>query len=99
MDENIDTIERTEHKVKQPNLYVVRLLNDDFTPFDFVIALLIEVFHKSMEEAQAITADIHKSGSGTVGIYTRDIAETKVQIVARTARAHEHPLQATIDQA
>lgn len=98
-DNNTDTIEREDVEVKQPNLYTVRLMNDDFTPMNFVIAVLMQIFRKSQEDAEKITMAVHNDGSAIVGIYTRDIAETKVQLVVRNARAHQHPLVAEVEPA
>ncbi|MBF0185267.1 MAG: ATP-dependent Clp protease adapter ClpS [Magnetococcales bacterium] len=82
----------TELDKREPPLYKVLLLNDDFTPMDFVVELLMKFFQKSMEDSVRIMLSVHHHGSGLCGIYPRDIAETKVVQVNRYARDHSHPL-------
>lgn len=84
-------------KIKLPNLYRVILHNDDKTPFDFVIELLIVIFGKNRVEANEITMEVHTKGSAVVGIYSKDIAETKVNQVVRAASQYEYPLKATYE--
>ena len=91
-----ETKETTE--LKEPKKYKVYLLNDDFTTMDFVVDILCDVFHKSYEEAVNIMLMIHKQGKGLCGIYTYEIAETKVDQVHRLARAHQFPLKATMEE-
>ena len=67
-------------------------MNDDYTPMDFVATLLMEVFHKSPEEAKVITMQVHEQGKGIAGVYTREIAETKAIKSVITARKYQHPL-------
>jgi len=91
-----ETREITE--LKEPKKYKVYLLNDDYTTMDFVVDVLCEVFHKTYEEAVNIMLTIHKQGKGLCGIYTYEIAETKVDQVHKLARAHEFPLRATMEE-
>ena len=92
----VETKETTE--LKEPKKYKVFLLNDDYTTMDFVVDVLCEVFHKTYEEAVNIMLTIHKQGKGLCGVYTYEIAETKVDQVHRLARAHEFPLRATMEE-
>ncbi|BCD67533.1 ATP-dependent Clp protease adapter ClpS [Nitratiruptor sp. YY09-18] len=85
-------------ELKEPKKYKVFLLNDDYTTMDFVVDVLCEIFHKTYEEAVNIMLKIHKEGKGLCGVYTYEIAETKVDQVHRLARAHEFPLKATMEE-
>lgn len=87
-----DLLTRTKAKAKLPRLYSVVLLNDDFTPADFVARLLVEMFAKTTEEAISLAMEVHRKGRGIAGTYTRDIAETKVSRAVDAARAAGHPL-------
>jgi len=89
-----DTIleEKTKQRFKEPSKYKVLVFNDDFTPMDFVIALFMTVFHKTKEQAVALTMAIHKEGSAVAGIYSHEIAEQKVNDSTTLARGHGHPL-------
>ncbi len=89
---------RTRPKIKKPNLYRVILLNDDYTPMNFVIDILIEIFHKTIDEATAITFSVHHLGAGECGIYTYEIAEEKVSQVIDRARSEQHPLQCIMEK-
>lgn len=84
-------------KVKEPSLFHVVLLNDDFTPMDFVVHLLQRIFGHSEQAAATITERVHVEGRGICGTYTRDIAMTKAAQVESLARGHEHPLRCTIE--
>ncbi len=84
------TLERTE--TKKPRLWRVLLLNDDYTPMDFVVMVLERYFRKSEQEAQLIMLAVHRKGQGVAGVYTRDVAETKVAQVTQHARQEGHPL-------
>jgi ATP-dependent Clp protease adaptor protein ClpS len=88
-----------KQKIKPPQMWNVIMLNDDFTPFDFVMACLMQIFNKSAQEAFKITQDIHNSGKGIVGQYPRDIAETKKEYAMAFARQEQHPLNVIIEQA
>ncbi|MEJ2436758.1 MAG: ATP-dependent Clp protease adaptor ClpS [Sulfurovaceae bacterium] len=79
-------------------MYKVILHNDHYTSMDFVIKVLIEIFHKNNLEAQRIMINIHEKGKGLCGIYTYEIAATKVEQVTKLARAHEFPLLATLEE-
>ena len=93
----VATETKTEKKVAKPRLYKVLLLNDDFTTMEFVVALLIHVFHHTESNAQAIMLAIHRTGAGVAGIYTKEIAETKVTQVMDLAEKAEFPLQCTME--
>ncbi|MBP3191263.1 ATP-dependent Clp protease adapter ClpS [Natronogracilivirga saccharolytica] len=92
------TREKTREKITEPPMYKVILLNDDYTTFDFVVSVLTGIFGKSVPEAVAITNDVHRKGSGVCGIYTRDIAETKVDMVARSSKEAGFPLRCTMEE-
>ncbi|MDD2906935.1 MAG: ATP-dependent Clp protease adaptor ClpS [Sulfurimonas sp.] len=87
-----------EVMIKHPKKYKVYLLNDDYTSMDFVVDILISIFHKSYEEAEAIMLEIHKKERGLCGIYTYEIAETKVMQVTRKAKDSGFPLKATMEE-
>lgn len=87
-------LERQVHQLAPPPMYQVIMLNDDFTPMEFVIVVLQELFGKDQEEATRIMLKIHLEGRGLCGIYTRDIANTKVEQVLAAAHNAGHPLQA-----
>lgn len=80
-------------------MYRVILLNDDFTPMDFVIEILMRLFGKSFEQARQIMLEVHHNGRGIAGEFTRDIAETRVAQVNQLARDHEHPLMCVMEKA
>jgi ATP-dependent Clp protease adaptor protein ClpS len=89
----------TRVKVKVPSLYRVILKNDNYTPMEFVIEILISLFGKSYEEAMALTVEIHEKGKGVAGIYTREVAEQKVIDTLTVAKHQGHPLQASLEEA
>jgi ATP-dependent Clp protease adaptor protein ClpS len=89
----------TKTRFKPVNLYQVILLNDDFTPMDFVIAVLMQLYGKNEEEAYTICMNVHKNGKGVAGVYTKEIAETKAAETIRAARANGHPLKAIAQEA
>jgi ATP-dependent Clp protease adaptor protein ClpS len=95
-----DTLAVIEKKPKtaRPPLYKVVLLNDDYTPMDFVVLILRHVFRKTQEDAVKVMLEIHVQGSGLCGVYTRDVAETKAQEVMSLAHAHDHPLQCVVER-
>jgi ATP-dependent Clp protease adaptor protein ClpS len=80
-------------------MYKVLMLNDDYTPMEFVVHLLREVFHRSEEEAVHIMLNVHQNGIGVCGVYSFEVAETKVAQVVSAARTAEHPLQCTMEKA
>ncbi len=89
----------TENKVliKKPKLYKVILLNDDYTPMEYVVQLLKVVFRKNENEAVNIMLMVHKKGSGVCGIFTKEIAETKVETVLKMAKSDQHPLKCIME--
>ncbi len=91
-------VTRTRTKTNRPSLYKVLLLNDDYTPMDFVVYILERFFNKPREEAMRIMLHVHQKGVGMCGIYTYEIAETKVAQVMNFARQHQHPLQCTMEK-
>jgi ATP-dependent Clp protease adaptor protein ClpS len=90
--------EKTRTATARPPFYKVMLLNDDYTPMDFVVFVLKQVFHKGHNDAIRIMLEVHNRGSGTCGVYTRDVAETKVEQVVAAARKNEHPLQCVMEK-
>ncbi len=94
-DGEIAIVEKT--KVKPPKKYKVILHNDDYTTMEFVIFVLQNVFHKTMDEAESIMMEVHVKGAGVCGIYSKEIAETKSQKVLNLAKANNHPLECTIE--
>ncbi len=91
-------VARAKPKLKKPPLYKVLLLNDDYTPMEFVVFLLIRVFKMSQQQAEQIMLHIHTRGLGVCGVFSREIAETKVRQTMQCARQHQHPLQCTMEQ-
>ena len=91
--------ERVQRETKEPELYNVVLLNDDYTPMQFVIDVLESVFQKSPAESYRIMMQVHLNGRGIAGIYPWEVAETKVETLLTQARDAGHPLQATIEDA
>ena len=89
---------RTKPKVKKPNLYRVLLLNDDYTPMEFVVHVLERFFQKNREEAARIMMHVHNHGVGECGVYTYEVAETKVTQVLDFAKQNEHPLQCVMEK-
>ncbi len=85
-------------KIKCPPLYKVVLINDDFTPMEFVVHILESFFKMSREKATRIMLQVHTRGKGVCGVYTRDIAETKVYQVNEYARANQHPLLCAMEE-
>jgi ATP-dependent Clp protease adaptor protein ClpS len=82
--------------VQRPNMFRVLMLNDDFTPMEFVVEVLSEVFHMPHEQATQVMLQVHHEGKGVCGVFTRDIAETKAQIVEAIAYQHEYPLRCEV---
>ena len=91
--------EKTKQKLQRPKLYKVLLLNDDYTTMEFVVALLMHVFHHDEASAHGIMLHIHKNGVGVAGVYTYEVAETKVAMVMELAEKAEFPLQCTMEPA
>jgi ATP-dependent Clp protease adaptor protein ClpS len=95
-----DTIVRPKSKARtqRPSLYRVLLLNDDYTPMEFVVLVLQDVFNKTREEATRIMFHVHQKGVGECGVYPYEVAETKVTRVMDTARKNQHPLQCVMEK-
>jgi ATP-dependent Clp protease adaptor protein ClpS len=91
-------ISKVQPKAKRPNLYRVLLLNDDYTPMEFVIHVLIRFFNKTQEQATEIMLHVHHNGIGECGVFTYEIAETKVTQVMDFARKNHHPLQCIMEK-
>lgn len=89
---------KTRVKTRKPSMYRVLLLNDDYTPMEFVVHILEHYFGKSPEAAMRIMLHVHQKGVGVCGVYTYEVAETKVAQVMDLARRHEHPLQCTMEK-
>jgi ATP-dependent Clp protease adaptor protein ClpS len=112
-DEDLDLIDRedtvkeifTKEKigkktaVKKPSMWNVVFLNDDYTPMEFVVMVLEQIFHKSRQDATVIMLDVHKKGKGIAGTYTYEVAETKLIETMDFARTHEHPLLLVLQEA
>ena len=92
-------VQEARPKLKKPPLYKVILLNDDYTPMEFVVQVLESFFNMSREQATQIMLHVHTRGVGVCGVYTRDIAETKVQQVNDYSRSNQHPLLCTMEEA
>jgi len=91
--------ERTEHRLKEPKQYNVIMLNDDFTTMDFVVKVLVEVFHKDPMTAEAVMMHVHKNGKAVVGTYPYDIALTKMNTALAMAKAEGFPFRMTLEEA
>lgn len=92
-------VEPAKPELKQPPLYKVILLNDDYTPMEFVVRILEHFFGMGREQATQIMLHVHTRGRGVCGVYTHDIAETKVAQVNEFSRRHQHPLLCTMEEA
>lgn len=91
-------IVKTRPKTKKPAMYKVLMLNDDYTPMEFVVVVLERFFSKNREEATHIMLHVHQRGVGVCGVFTYEIAETKVTQVMDFARRHQHPLQCIMEK-
>src|SRR3712207_3013035 len=91
-------VTKTKPRTKRPNLYRVLLLNDDYTPMEFVVHVLERFFNKNREDATRIMLHVHQNGVGECGVFTYEIAETKVTQVMDFARKHQHPLQCVMEK-
>lgn len=103
-DDDIDhesglVVQESRPEVAEPKRYMVILVNDDFTPMEFVVEILRQIFNLDEEAATRIMLNVHTKGKGVCGVYSKDIAETKVVMVNEFAREHEHPLLCTMEQA
>jgi ATP-dependent Clp protease adaptor protein ClpS len=95
----VATDTRTERKLKKPKMYKVLLHNDDYTTMEFVVSVLQHVFHRSETDALQIMLHVHKHGLGVAGVYTREVAESRVEQVETLARAEEFPLRCSMEEA
>ncbi len=93
-----NVVTKTREKTQKPSMYKVLLLNDDYTPMEFVVHVLERFFGKSQEDATRIMLHVHNHGVGICGVYTYEVAETKVSQVVDFARQNQHPLQCTMEK-
>jgi ATP-dependent Clp protease adaptor protein ClpS len=91
--------QKQAQQLKPPSMYQVLLLNDDYTPMEFVVEVIREYFNKDLETAMEIMLSVHHSGKGICGVYPKDIASTKVELVLAHARHAGHPLQCVMEEA
>ena len=91
-------VAKTRPKTKRPSLYRVLLLNDDYTPMEFVVHVIMRFFQKSQDDATRIMLHVHNHGVGECGVFTYEVAETKVTQVMDFARKHQHPLQCVMEK-
>jgi len=92
-------VQEAKPKLKRPPLYKVVLLNDDFTPMDFVVEILTDHFNMDEDKATQVMLQVHTSGVGVCGIYSKDVAETKVHLVNEYSRENHHPLLCAMEEA
>ena len=97
-DTNVGVVVRSKPKTQKPSMYKVVMLNDDYTPMEFVVLILERFFSKSHEEALNIMLHGHQKGVGICGVFTYEVAETKVTQVMDLAQQHQHPLQCTLEK-
>lgn len=95
---NSGVVVKAKPKTKKPSMYKVLMLNDDYTPMEFVVLVLERFFSKSREEATQIMLHVHRRGVGLCGVFTYEVAETKVTQVMDFARQNQHPLQCTLEK-
>lgn len=95
---DIGVVVRAKPKTRKPAMYKVLMLNDDYTPMEFVVYVLERFFQKNREEATDIMLNVHRKGVGVCGVFTYEVAETKVSQVMDLARQNQHPLQCTIEK-
>ena len=95
---DVGVITQTKPKLQQPSMDRVLLLNDDYTPMEFVVYVLEEIFNKDREDATRIMLHVHQHGVGLCGVFTYEVAETKVARVVEAARRNQHPLQCTMEK-
>jgi len=98
-DDGTTILERVPQKTQPPSLYQVLLLNDDFTPMEFVVMVLQEYFRHGLDTATQIMLKIHHEGKGVCGVFTKDVAATKVELVLAASRRAGHPLQCIMEAA
>ena len=92
-------VQEAKPKLKKPPLFKVLLLNDDFTPMDFVVEILVDFFVMSEEKATQVMLHVHTRGVGVCGVFSKDVAETKVEIVNNYSRENHHPLMCSMEEA
>jgi ATP-dependent Clp protease adaptor protein ClpS len=92
------TLEATRAGLRPPPLYKVLLLNDDFTPMEFVVTVLQKYFGMNLDRATQVMLQVHREGAGMCGVFTRDVAATKVEQVISHARQHQHPLACVMEK-
>lgn len=97
-DTGTGVVTQTRKKTKKPSLYKVMLLNDDYTPMEFVILVLENYFNMGLEQATTVMLHVHNNGVGVCGVFTYEVAETKVAQVMDFARKHQHPLQCVMEK-
>ncbi len=97
-DSDSGIVTKTKTKTKKPHLYRVLLLNDDYTPMEFVVYILERFFNKGRDDAMRIMLHVHQKGVGICGVFTYEVAETKVTQVMNFARERQHPLQCTMEK-
>jgi ATP-dependent Clp protease adaptor protein ClpS len=90
---------RTKHKLQKPKMFKVLLHNDDYTTMEFVVFILMSIFHRSETDAVQIMLHVHRNGLGVAGVYSREVADTKVAEVESLAREHEFPLRCSLEEA
>ncbi len=95
---NVGVVTRTRTRTRKPSMYKVLMLNDDYTPMEFVVHVLERFFQKTREESTRIMLHVHRRGVGVCGVFTYEVAETKVTQVMDLARQNQHPLQCTIEK-
>ncbi len=98
-DGQVGVVTKTQTKTKQPSMYKVLLLNDDYTPMEFVVMVLKRFFKMDLEQATRVMLHVHQKGVGICGVFSYEVAETKVNQVMDFARQNQHPLQCTLEKA
>ena len=94
----VGTVVKAKPKTKKPSMYRVLLLNDDYTPMEFVVGVLQKFFGKSREQATQIMLKVHREGRGICGVYPKDVAASKVNLVTEFTKQHQHPLQCCMEE-
>jgi len=97
-DGDVGVVLKTRQKTKKPSMYKVLMLNDDYTPMEFVVHILEHIFNKTQDEATQIMLHVHQKGVGICGVFTFEVAESKASQVMDLARHNQHPLQCTIEK-
>ena len=97
-DQELGVITKEKTKVKKPNMYAVVLINDDYTPMEFVIYVLQTIFKKNYDEAKQVMLLVHNEGKGICGVFPLDIAETKANQVVEFSRINQHPLECKVEK-